>query len=115
MATTREVRSLDHSHPHTRVVAAAPKQPLPGKCVMHHHHLFPSIHQTRSSILRLVAARTWVKLPVRSLSCYLMLVCSLCNTTPPCRTSKGPSWPHRCPWFPVTSLARRVEGSLART
>ena len=32
-----------------------------------------------------------------------MLVCSLCNVTPPCRTSKGPSWPHRWPWFPMTT------------
>ena len=38
MATIRGVGKLDHSHPHTHVVAAALRQPLSGKCTMHHHH-----------------------------------------------------------------------------
>ena len=33
---------------------------------------------------------------------------------PPAEPARDP-WSHRWPWFPTTSLARQVGGSLART
>lgn len=40
MATVQGVvGKLDHPRPHTRVASAALRQPLPGKCTVHHHYI----------------------------------------------------------------------------
>ena len=39
MATVIEVGKLENSHPHTRVVAVALRQPLAGKCTTPGHHI----------------------------------------------------------------------------
>ena len=106
MATVERVRRLDNSHPHTRVVAAALRQPLPGKCTTLHHDI-STINPPKAGVGFYASRRPEPGKSSRVISVALPYVGLLfLQRDSPCRTSKGPPWPHRWPWFSATSLAR---------
>ena len=60
MVLVGRVRKLMNPSRRTRIVTAAPGRTLSGKCTTITTIIPPSIHQSRSRVLRLAAAQTWV-------------------------------------------------------
>ena len=83
------VERLDNSHPHTHVVAAAPKATPAGQVSYAHHHLFH--HQSTKAGVGFYASRRPEpgKTTHVTLSCCPTLFYSLCNVPSPRRTTKG--------------------------
>lgn len=84
-----EVGKFGPSHIHTCVATSALRQPCRASVLRPPPPFPPSIHQSRSRFLRLMAARTWVK-TARVISVMLrMLLYSLCNVSIPPSHQKG--------------------------
>lgn len=99
MAIVERLRRLDNSHPHTRVVAVAPRQSLPGKCTTLHHH-FSTINPPKHEYgftprggpnLGKISCVIPDALPHARLL-FVQRVAPLPN-------QQGASWSHRWPWF----------------
>jgi hypothetical protein len=89
VATLERIRTLMYSYARS----CSPQGDLAGLERRVFFTVSPSIHQSRSRVLRFSAARTWVKTTSVTSAVLSHGLRSLCNAPSPCRTTKGPMAP----------------------